>query len=70
MKKKLLAILLTTVCVSGLVGCKNDGGKDKPVITWCLPASMTQIKEETHHKVEDEANKIIAESGIEATLEL
>lgn len=70
MKKKLLAILLTTVFISGLVGCKNDGGKDKPVITWCLPASMTQIKEEAQHKVEEEANKIIAESGIDATLEL
>lgn len=68
MKKKLLTMLLVATTISGLTGC--NPGESKPVITWCLPGAMTQIKEETQQKVEDAANKIIAEAGIEATLEL
>lgn len=68
MGKKLLAVLLAATCISGVAGCKQTAGK--PEITWCLPGSMTQIKEDNQQRVEDEANKIIAEAGIEATLKL
>ena len=68
MGKKLLAVLLAATCISGVAGCKQTAGK--PEITWCLPGSMTQIKEDNQQRVEDAANKIIAEAGIEATLKL
>ena len=68
MKKKLLSILLATTLISGFAGCKKTDSK--PVITWCLPGSMTQIKEDAQKKVEDAANKIISEAGIDATLKL
>ncbi len=68
MGKKLLAVLLAATCISGVAGCKQTAGK--PEITWCLPGSMTQIKEDNQQRVEDAANKIITEAGIEATLKL
>ncbi len=68
MGKKLLAVLLAATCISGAAGCKQTAGK--PEITWCLPGSMTQIKEDNQQRVEEAANKIIAEAGINATLKL